>query len=88
MITLTSKGGQKVGIFLLHCKAKRKELLDAGKDTANNTKLPEKDDIVRDIEWFDEDDEYRNDWGVTDHEYLTIRLERGTDYIVVVSNKL
>lgn len=55
--------------FIKECEAKRKEILDAGKDTADDCRIPTIDDIVSDImyEGFDEDGEYYNYWGVTDN---------------------
>lgn len=55
--------------FIEECAAKRKEILDAGKDTADDCNIPTMDDIVSDIifEGVDEDGEYYNYWGVTDN---------------------
>ena len=50
-------------------KAKRKELLDAEKDTSDDTYIPTLEDILDDASyWFDEENrEYFNSWGVTDN---------------------
>lgn len=55
--------------FIAECKAKRKEILDAGLDTANDCELPTVDDIISDIIFMgvDDDGEYYNSWGVTDN---------------------
>ena len=47
--------------------AKRKEILDAHKDTAD-MELPSEEDILLDIEdLVDEDGDYYNNWGVTNN---------------------
>ena len=50
-------------------RAKRKEILDAGLDTALDTPVPTEEDIAEDAlsVGFDEDGEAMNCWGVTDH---------------------
>ncbi len=82
MIYLTQTGKQEIKCFLAEAKAKRKEILDAGKDTADKTNLPEEDDILMDIIHFEENGEYCNGWGVTDN-YDTdypLYLVRGIHY--------
>lgn len=82
MYKLTDRGMQKVKRYLAELNAKRKEILDAGKDTADETNLPTVDDIISDIEWtgVDEDGSYLNGWGVTDNydsDYaLELKLDR------------
>ena len=46
---LTQTGEDKVKFYIKTLELKRKEILDAGKDTANETKLPTIEDIVTDI---------------------------------------
>lgn len=78
---LTAKGKDHVAWYLAECAAFRKELLDAGKDTADNTNLPTEEGILEDIEeWEDEDGVYVNSWGVTDNYDLPIDLTRGVHY--------
>lgn len=67
MVKLTELGRQEVNIFIMELKAKRKEIIDARKDTGDSTYLPEEDDILMDIEHFEEDGEYCNSWGCTDN---------------------
>lgn len=67
MYTLTEKGKATVAQFIAECKALRKEILDAGKDTADGTTLPDEEAIIQDVEWFIENGEYINSWGVTDN---------------------
>ena len=82
MYKLTDRGMQKVKRYLAELNAKRKEILDSGKDTADETNLPTVDDIISDIEWtgVDEDGSYLNGWGVTDNydsDYaLELKLDR------------
>ena len=66
---LTAAGKRKAMKFLKGCSEKRKKILVEKKDTAYETTLPTIDDIVNDISLFgiDEDGEYFNTWGVTDH---------------------
>lgn len=67
-IVFTELGKDEVDLYLKELKAKRKEILDAGKDTAKETMLPTYGDIEMDIEYFeDENGEYCNGWGVTDN---------------------
>lgn len=56
--------------FIAECAAKRKEILDAGIDTADETELPTAQDILDDVNvgvGLDEENEYFNSWGITDH---------------------
>lgn len=64
---LTNIGKRQVDNYLAELKAKRKEVLDAKLDTCEETNLPNYNDIEKDIEWFEEDGEYYNTWGVTDN---------------------
>jgi len=80
----TEKGKKEVARFIKECEAFRRELLDAGKDTADNTNLPTEEGISEDIEeWIDGDGEYINGWGVTDNYDLVIHLQKGTDFEAV-----
>ena len=86
VIKLTESGRKKFEDFLIEAKTKRKEILDAGLDTANETQLPDENAIIADIEWFEEDygnfKGYNNAWGITDNpKYdLSITLYRDKDY--------
>ena len=81
---LTEKGKKEVAHFLNECEALRKEVLDADKDTADNTTLPDEEGIIDDIaEWIDEDGAYYDAWGVTDNYDLTISLQEGEDFEAV-----
>lgn len=82
MITLTENGKQKAEKFINECKAKRKEIIEAGKDTANETNIPDISDIISDIELSEEDKEYCNGWSVTDHyeSDIPLYLKRDIDY--------
>ena len=68
-LILNENGKEKIRIFLKELAAKRKEILDAGKDTADETALPDEKDILCDAECFDFDDDgnYMNFFGCTDH---------------------
>ena len=65
----TEKGREKVKAYIKELEAKRKEILDAGKDTADDTYIPTLEDILDDASyWFVvEHGEYCNNWGVTDN---------------------
>lgn len=82
MIKLTETGQYYVNDFISEITAKRKEILDAGKDTVYETNLPNVDDIICDIECFtDEDGEYYNSWGITDnYNSHVLRLSKGIDF--------
>ncbi len=80
---LTPKAEQYVRWYINELAAKRKEILDAGIDTADSTNLPTEEDIISDIETFfgtDGIEEYCNCWGVTDErnadEALCLKLGR------------
>lgn len=67
MYRLTEEGIRECERFILECKAKRKEILDAKLDTADDTTLPTIEGIESDIAGFiDDEGEYYNCWGVTD----------------------
>lgn len=79
----TKSGKRKVNTYIAELKAKRKEIFDAGLDTADETNLPDEEDILNDIEFFEEENEYYNNWGVTDNYNgdNVLYLKRGEDYI-------
>lgn len=54
--------------FISECIAQRKEILDAGKDTADDTTLPDIDALADDAIFFgaDEDGLCYNCWAITD----------------------
>lgn len=66
---LTEVGEKKIKNYIKELEAKRKEILDAKKDTADETNLPTVKDVFVDIVQFgfDEDREGYNSWGVTDN---------------------
>lgn len=82
MVKLTELGKQEVNTYIREAEAKRKEILDARIDTADDTWLPNEDDILMDIEHFEEDGEYCNGWGVTDNYNADypLYLKRGVHY--------
>ena len=79
---LTAIGMKKVNAYIDELVAKRKEIMDAGLDTADATTLPDAEAILDDIESFEENGEYWNCWGVTDNYDSDgpINLVRGDDY--------
>lgn len=84
MYKLTEKGIKECERFIVECEAKRKEILDAKADTADETILPTIEDIADEIEVFiDEDGEYYNFWGVTDNSNsdYAICLKFGIDFV-------
>lgn len=68
--TYTPIGRLKAFHFIRVCEVKRKEILDAGIDTADETELPTSQDILDDVNTgvgLDEENEYFDSWGITDH---------------------
>lgn len=68
--TYTPIGRLKACHFIRKCEAERKEILDAGIDTADETELPTAQDILDDVNTgvgLDEENEYFDSWGITDH---------------------
>lgn len=68
--TYTPIGRLKACHFIRVCEVKRKEILDAGIDTADETELPTSQDILDDVNTsvgLDEENEYFDSWGITDH---------------------
>lgn len=66
----TVNGYRTAKRFIAECAAKRKKILDAGIDTADETELPTTQCILDDVNesiGLDEDNEYYNCWGITDH---------------------
>lgn len=82
MVKLTELGKAEVNTYIREAEAKQKEILDARIDTADDTWLPNEDDILMDIEHFEEDGEYCNGWGVTDNYNADypLYLKRGVHY--------
>ena len=87
VIILTPQGKEHIQTYIEELKTKRKEILDAKKDTAYNTNLPNENDILSDMSWVIEesdDGNYLNNWGVTDNydgDY-PLFLESEKDFIV------
>ena len=69
MLKLNENGIRKAEAYIKELEVKRKEILDAGKDTADDTNLPTVADIQADLnDWgFDVQGDYLNGWGVTDN---------------------
>ena len=63
---LTQEGKSKIADFISECRALRKELLDANKDTSYDTAIPTEGDILSDINdaYVDGDEGYYSCWGV------------------------
>lgn len=90
---LTSYGKENVEIFIDECAAKRKEILVAGIDTAEETNLPSEEDILSDLNCgvgVDEDGDYYNGWSVTDHydSDTPISLRYGIDFVCKLGTKI
>ena len=85
MYKLTEHGIKECEKFIAECRAKRKEILDAKLDTADETDLPTIEDIESDINAFgvDEEGDYFNGWGVTNNynSDYPIGLTLGIDFI-------
>lgn len=80
---ITKQGKHAINAFISEITAKRNEILDARRDTANETTLPNMEDIICDIPNFiDSDGDYINGWGCTDHTDLAIHLTVGEDFLV------
>lgn len=77
---LTESGKERIRTFINECAAKRKEILDVGKDTASETQLPTEDQILANINQNVEDgDDY---WGITDNcEPELLFLEESVDFV-------
>lgn len=73
ILAYTEEGKRRAENYIRELQAKRKEILDAGKDTADETNIPTEDDLLSDvlftgISWDDPDGPcYYNGWGVTDN---------------------
>ena len=84
--TYTPKGRLRVYHFIRECEVKRKEVLDAGIDTADETELPTAQDILDDVNTgvgLDEENEYFDSFGITDHySSYSLSLVVGEDLIV------
>lgn len=80
---LTNRGEKEVEAFIRECKAKRKEIMDAGIDTACHTHIPTKALILADINCGEDlaEDGYRSVWDVTDNYDLSIFLEYDVDIV-------
>lgn len=85
---LTSEGIKKAEQYIAEVKAHRKEILDAGIDTIDETQhVVDIKGIEDDINFdgVDEDGEYLNNWYVTDHHDTNypICLKLGIDFVEV-----
>ncbi len=89
MIKLTFQGEEAVKEYIKELETQRKEILDANKDTADDTEIPSIDDIISDIElsdfFADEKEDYYNNWGVTDNynSDYPLHLAVNEDFIVL-----
>lgn len=89
MYKLTDVGKRRCEKFIEDCNSKREIILDAGYDTAEETSIPSVEGIESDINVFgaDEDGEYYNGWGVTDHYDYLLCLKLGIDFLEVQDEK-
>ncbi len=94
MYKLTETGKKKAEGYIRELQAKRKEILDAGKDKADETIIPDVEDIEADLGWWvGEDPEdpglYYNNWGCTDNNEgdVCLELHEGEDFITVDKRK-
>lgn len=80
---LTKTGIRKAKAYITELEAKRKEILDASKDTCEETELPDIETIELDVNSFAENGEYFNCWGVTDNynSDYPLCLQEGIDYV-------
>ena len=85
-LELTANGVRIVSDYLAELNAKRKEILDADLDTADETNIPDADEILDDIMFtgIDENGEYYNGWAVTDNHDSDslILLKIGRDFLI------
>lgn len=84
IIKLTTKGEREVKSYINELMAKRKEILDAGIDTADHTAIPTVKDILIDIDLNEGvKGEYCELWNVTDNYEADypLCLMYGIDYI-------
>lgn len=80
---LTEEGKKRCREYIAELYAKRKEILDARKDTADDTDIPTVEDICDDIDFCGAPEgEYYNGWSVTDNYEADypILLKLGRDY--------
>ena len=80
---LTKTGIRNAKKYIQKLQTKRKKILDAGKDTCLETKLPSIKNIEVCVNWAAENGEYRDTFGVTDHydgDY-PLCLQEGIDYV-------
>lgn len=91
-IVLTYEGQKRIRSYIAELEAKRKEILDAKKDTADETHIPTMEDIISDIDngvGIDDDGAYYNSWGVTDNYNADepIVLIYGADFLFAKEKK-
>lgn len=85
-IKLTAEGRRKVDEYIEELKEEQKDILDAHKDSADRTNLPDYEDIEDSVEFNEEDYgdgyEYVEYWGVTNNydSVFALSLVRGIDY--------
>lgn len=87
---LTPIGEQKIRHYMQELAAKRKEILDAGKDTAETVELPTLESILSDIEIFYGEDgfqEYCNNWQVTDEYDSDYPLQLRMGYEIITKEE-
>lgn len=85
----TVSGYRTAKRFIAECAAKRKEILDAGIDTADETELPTAQDILDDVNTgvgLDEENEYFDSWGITDH-YISHPLSLIVGEDIILANE-
>lgn len=82
-VELTEEGRERVDQYLQELQTERKEILDAGMDTADETSLPSYEDILMDIDNYEEENEYMGAWPVSDNTLAdtSLYLERDRDYV-------
>lgn len=86
MITLTHYGMEKFTVEVREMRAKQKEIVDSGADTARCIALPTLDDLLADIARAERGSWYVGEWWLVDNLDVAwpIVMRRGRDYVGTV----
>lgn len=83
---LTRQGKEKVRNYIAFLNEMQREIIGAGKDTANDTTIPTEEDIDDDLkEFVDASMAYKHCWNATGHYEYPLRLTPA-DYRITVGS--
>lgn len=90
----TETGAKEIKSWWIDALAKKKDIMDAGIDTDDNTHFPDADEVYEDVlsdfyEFVDDEGDYYNCWGLTDnYDTEMLALSVGSDVMLYIEGEV